>query len=130
MKTGMGFAGVSGQPAVLLLVVTVSLCCALAASAVAAPSAPATQGDPGAAIVEPVFTRARLVSVQKESDGRLLPRSKIPFTMLTFTAVDRALLVGIPEGAWVKFTARSVEGENLLTSIHGVEECRRFQPCD
>ena len=136
MKTGMGFAGVSGQPAVLVLVVTVSLCCALAASAVAAPSAPAMLGDPGAATVEPVFTRARLVSVQKEADGRLLvrlkllPRSNIPFSTLTFTAVDRALLVGIPEGAWVEFTARSVEGENLLTSIHGVEECRRFQPCD
>ena len=134
MKTGMGFPAVSGQLAVL--VVAASLCCALAPSAVAAPSAPAAQGDPEATTVEPVYTRARLVSVQKEADGRLLvrlklfPRSKIPFSTLTFVAVDRALLAGIPEGAWVKFTARSVEGENLLTSIHVVEECRRFQPCD
>lgn len=134
MKTANWAAGVFGQLAVL--VVTASLCSVMAASAVAAPSAPATQGDPGAATVEPVYTRARLVSVQKEPDGRLLvrlkllPRSKIPFSTLTFVAVDRALLAGIPEGAWVKFTARSVEGENLLTAIHVVEECRRFQLCD
>lgn len=134
MKTGMGVARVSGQLAVQ--VATASLCCALAASAVAAPSAPATQGESGAATVEPAYTRARLVSVQKEADGRLLvrlkllPRSKIPFSTLTFTVRDRALLADIPEGSWVKFTARSVEGENLLNSIHVVEECRRFQPCD
>ncbi|MFN3439227.1 MAG: hypothetical protein ACK41V_16125 [Acidovorax sp.] len=130
----MRFPAVSGQLAVL--VVTASLCCALAPSAVAAPSAPAAQGDSGAATVDPVYTRAALVSVQKEPDGRLLvrlkllPRAKIPFTTLAFVAVDRAWLAGIPEGAWVKFTARSVEGENFLTSMHVVEECRRFQPCD
>lgn len=134
MKTGMGFPAVSGQLAVL--VVAASLCCAPMPSAVAAPSAPAAQGDPGAATVEPVYTRARLVSVQKEPDGRLLvrlkllPRSKIPFSTLTFVAMDRALLAGIPEGAWVKFTARSEDGVNWLTAIHVVEECRRFQPCD
>lgn len=134
MKTGIGVAAVSCQFAVL--VVAASLCSALALSAVAAPSPPAAQGDSGAATVEPVYTRARLVSVQKEADGRLLvrlkllPRSKIPFSTQTFVAMDRAVLAGIPEGAWVKFTARSVEGENLLTSIHVVEECQRFQPCD
>ena len=134
MKTGMGVARVSGQLAVL--VAKASLCCALAASAAAAPSAPATQGDSGAATVEPVYTRARLVSVEKEADGRLLvrlkllPRSKIPFTTLTFTVRDRALLDDISEGSWVKFTARSEGGVNWLTAIHEVEECRRFQPCD
>lgn len=117
-------------------VVAVSLCCALAASAVAAPSAPTAQGDSGAATVEPVYTRARLVSVQKEPDGRLLvrlkllPRSKIPFSTLTFSVRDMTLLAEIPEGSWVKFTARSEGGVNWLTAIHVVEECRRFQPCD
>ena len=125
-----------GQLAVLVVVVTMSLCCVVAASAVAATSAPATQGDPGAATLEPVFTRARLVSVQKEADGRLqvrlklLSRSQIPFTTLTFTVRDRALLADIPERSWVKFTARSEGGVNWLTAIHVVEECRRFQPCD
>ena len=134
MKTGYWAAAVSGQFEVLVAAAT--LCCALAPSAVAAPSAPATQGDKSAATAEPVFTRARLVSVQPDRDGRLLvrlkllPRSKIPFSTLTFTVRDRALVADIPEGAWVKFTARSVEGENLLTAIHVVEECRRFQPCD
>ena len=134
MKTGNWAAGVSGQLAVL--VVTASLCSVMAASAVAAPSAPATQGDKSAATAEPVYTRARLVSVQPDRDGRLLvrlkllPRSKIPFSTQTFTVRDRALVADIPEGSWVKFTARSVEGETLLTSIYVVEECRRFQPCD
>lgn len=127
-------AGVSGQFAVLVM--TASLCSVMAASAVAAPSTLAAQGDQSAATAEPVYTRARLVSVQPDRDGRLLvrlkllPRSKIPFSTQTFTVRDRALVADIPEGSWVKFTARSVEGETLLTSIYVVEECRRFQPCD
>ncbi len=105
-------------------------------NAAAAPSAPATQGGQSAATAEPVFTRARLVSVQADPDGRwlvrlkLLPRSKIPFTTQTFTVRDKALVAGIPQGSWVKFTARSEDGVNWLTAIHAVEECRRFQPCD
>ena len=86
----------------------------------------------------PVYTRARVVSVEQEAGSggklyvrlKLLPRSKIPFTTQAFRVADRALLAGIAEGAWVQFTARHVEGENTLTSIHAVEECRRFQPCD
>ena len=84
----------------------------------------------------PVHTRARVVSLPQESDARpyvrlkLLPRSKLPFTTQAFRVADRALLKGIPEGAWVKFTARSEGGVNWLTAIHVVEECRRFQPCD
>lgn len=61
---------------------------------------------------------------------KLLPRAKIPFTTQTFKATDPSLLADIPEGAWVKFTALHVDGENVLTSIHVVEECRRFQACD
>jgi len=86
----------------------------------------------------PVYTRARFVSVLQEGGSggklyvrlKLLPRSKLPFTTQAFRVVDRALLAGIPEGAWVKFTARHIEGENTLTSIHVVDECKRFQPCD
>lgn len=134
MKTVNGVAGVSGQFGVL--VVVASLCSVMAASAMAAPSAPATQGEQSAATAEPAYTRARLVSVQPDRDGRLLvrlkllPRSKIPFSTLTFTVLDRALVADIPEGSWVKFTARSEGGVNWLTAIHAVEACRRFQPCD
>ncbi|VTU39091.1 copper-binding protein [Variovorax sp. PBL-E5] len=83
----------------------------------------------------PVFTRARFTSTHEEADGRLyvrlklLPRSKIPFTTQTFRVADRALLAGIPEGAWVEFTSRHVEGENRVTAIRAVAECRRFQTC-
>lgn len=98
-----------------------------AAGAAAQASAPA----------EPVvYTRARVMSLPKEGDAqpyvrlKLLPRSKLPFTTQAFRVADRALLAGIPQGAWVKFTTRHVEGENTLTSIHVVEECKRFQPCD
>ena len=92
----------------------------------------------GSALAQPapVLTRARVVSVQQEPGGplyvrlKLLPRSKLPFTTQRFAVVDRTLLAGIAEGAWVKFTAKSVEGENTLTSIQIAEECKRFQPCD
>ncbi len=135
MKAGIGVAGAGVFGHVAKLVATASLCGALAANAVAAPPAPA-EGGTGAATVEPVYTRARLVSVDKESDGRilvrlkLLPRSKIPFSTLTFVVRDKALVADIPEGAWVKFQARSEDGVNVLTAIHAVEACQRFQPCD
>ena len=41
-----------------------------------------------------------------------------------------ALLAGLPEGAWVKYTTARVDGDNTLTSIYVVEECKRFQHCD
>lgn len=103
------------------------------AMAALAQSAASAQADAQAA---PVLTRARVISIQHEPAGplyvrlKLLPRSKLPFTTQRFRVVDRALLAGIAEGAWVKFTARSVEGENTLTSIQVAEECQRFQPCD
>lgn len=105
---------------------------AMGAAAVQSSATPRQVQEPAA----PVFTRARLVSVQQEAGGRLyarlklLPRAKIPFTTQVFRVTDPALLAGIPEGAWVKFTARHVEGENTLTAIHVVEECPRFQQCD
>ena len=104
----------------------------MATGAATAP-APASGTEPA---VEPVFTRARLVSIHQERAGRvfvrlkLLPRAKLPFTTQTFRVLDRAHLDGISEGSWVKFKARNIDGENTLTSIHVVEECRRFQSCD
>lgn len=106
-------------------------------SSAGAGAAPSSQAVPDTAAA-PVYTRARVVSVRQEpgDEGRLyvrlrlLPRSKIPFTTQAFRVTDRALLAGISDGASVKFTARHVNGENTLTSIHVVEECKRFQPCD
>ena len=85
---------------------------------------------------EPVFTRARVTSFHEEHGGKfyvrlkLLPRAKIPFSTQTFRVADRALLTGIQEGAWVKFTSRHIDGENTVTSIQVVAECVRFQQCD
>ena len=84
----------------------------------------------------PVFTRARLSSSYEDSGGKfyvrlkLLPRSKIPFATQTFRLPDRSLLADIPEGSWVKFTSKHIDGENTVTSIHAIAECKRFQPCD
>lgn len=120
------------QRARCLALVGVAAAALVVGSALAQPAVRA-QAEGQAA---PVLTRARVVSVQQDPGGplyvrlKLLPRSKLPFTTQRFTVVDRTLLVGIAEGAWVKFTAKSVEGENTLTSIQIAEECKRFQPCD
>ena len=85
----------------------------------------------------PVYTRARLVSVEADAGGntthvrlKLLPRAKLPFTTQTFRVVNPALLHGIPQGAWVQFTARHIDGENTLTSIRVTAECKRLERCD
>ena len=98
-----------------------------AASAAAEDAAPAT----------PVYTRARLVSVEADAGGtatlvrlKLLPRAKLPFTTQTFRVANPALLHGISQGSWVQFTARHIDGENTLTSIRVTAECKRFEPCD
>lgn len=84
-----------------------------------------------------VYTRARLVSFQKEAATgkayvrlKLLPRSKIPFTVQTFRVLDPGMLQGIAPGSWVQFTAQHIAGENTLTGIRATAECRRFEPCD
>jgi Cu/Ag efflux protein CusF len=112
---------------------TRALCRSIAAAiSIIAVSAVAAQADDPA----PVSTRARLTSLFEEPDGKLyvrlkiLPRAKIPFTTQTFRLPDRALVSGIPEGSWVKFTSKNVDGENIVTSIRVVAECMRFQPCD
>jgi Cu/Ag efflux protein CusF len=82
-----------------------------------------------------VFTRARVASSYQDAGKsyvrlKLPPRWKIPFTTQTFRVTDLSLLADIPEGAWVKFTSRYVDGENVLTAIHAVPACVRFQPCE
>jgi len=104
---------------------------AVAMCAVVASTAAAQTNDPAA-----VSTRARLASSFEEPGGKLyvrlklLPRSKVPFTTQTFRLLDRSLTADIPEGSWVRFTSKHLDGENTLTSIRVVPECKRFQPCD
>lgn len=99
------------QQARCLALAGVAAAALVVCSALAQPAVPA-QADGQAA---PVLTRARVVSVQQEPGGplyvrlKLLPRAKLPFTTQRFTVVDRTLLAGIAEGAWVKFTAKSVD---------------------
>jgi Cu/Ag efflux protein CusF len=75
-------------------------------------------------------------SFHREPNGKaylrlkLLPKSKLPFTVQTFRVLDPTLTAGIAEGAWVKFSSRRVDGENTVASIQVVAECQRLQPCD
>lgn len=123
-------------------IVLASLCLSLftAPGAQAQPRPPEGPGQVSqtsqASQTQPVFTRARVRSFHEEPDGKayvrlkLLPRAKLPFTVQTFRVQDRALMTGIAEGAWVRFTATHVAGENTVTAIHVVAECQRFQSCD
>ena len=102
-----------------------------------APAGAASAAGEGAAPAAPVYTRARLVSVEADAGGtatlvrlKLLPRAKLPFTTQTFRVVNPALLHGISQGSWVQFTARHIDGENTLTSIRVTAECKRLEPCD
>ena len=126
----MGLRG-SGLVAALALA---SVCGAAGAQPVAPAGAASVAVEDAAA---PVYTRARLVSVEADAGDnathvrlKLLPRAKLPFTVQTFRVVNPALLHGIPQGAWVQFTARHIDGENTLTSIRVTAECRRFERCD
>lgn len=102
-----------------------------------APASAASAATENAAPAPPVYTRARVVSVEADAGGntthvrlKLLPRAKLPFTIQTFRVVNPGLLHGISQGAWVQFTARHIDGENMLTSIRVTAECKRFEPCD
>ena len=102
-----------------------------------APAGAASAAVEGAAPAAPVYTRARLVSLEMDAGGnatlvrlKLLPRAKLPFTTQTFRVANPALLSGISQGSWVQFTARHIDGENTLTSIRVTAECKRFEPCD
>lgn len=113
----------------------------LAASAVmamgSASAGPAAAAAPAeAAPAATVLTRARVASFREEAGGKfyvrlkLMPRSKLPFTTQTFRVIDPALLGDVPDGASVKFSAKHIEGENVVTAIHMVAACVRYQPCD
>ena len=111
--------------------------CSAAGAQPVAPAGAASAAGEGAAPASPVYTRARLVSVEADAGGnathvrlKLLPRAKLPFTTQTFRVVNPALLHGIPQGSWVQFTARHIDGENTLTSIRVTAECKRFERCD
>lgn len=126
----MGLRG-SGLVAALALA---SVCGAAGAQPVAPAGAASVAVEDAAA---PVYTRARLVSVEADAGGnathvrlKLLPRAKLPFTTQTFRVANPGLLHGISQGAWVQFTARHIDGENTLTSIRVTAECRRFERCD
>lgn len=102
----------------------------------AAPPLPAASAD-RASDAPVVYTRGRLVSFQKEAATgkayvrlKLLPRSKIPFTIQTFRVLEPGMLEGIAPGSWVQFTAQHIAGENTLTGIRATAECRRFERCD
>ena len=102
-----------------------------------APAGAASAAAEDAAPAAPVYTRARLVSLEMDAGGnatlvrlKLLPRAKLSFTTQTFRVANPALLHGISQGAWVQFTARHIEGENTLTSIRVTAECKRLEPCD
>lgn len=124
----------------LLRIVLVGFGMALLAAANTAANAvaqdPSSEAASQAGPAHAVLTRAQVRSFHQEPNGKayvrlkLLPRSKLPFTVQTFRVLDAALMTGIAEGAWVKFSSRHVDGENTVASIHVVAECRRFQPCD
>ena len=102
-----------------------------------APAGAASAAGEGAAPAAPVYTRARLVSVEADAGGtatlvrlKLLPRAKLSFTTQTFRVANPALLHGISQGSWVQFTARHIDGENTLTSIRVTAECKRLERCD
>ena len=70
-----------------------------------APAGAASAAAEDAAPAAPVYTRARLVSVEADAGGtatlvrlKLLPRAKLPFTTQTFRVVNPALLYGISQG--------------------------------
>lgn len=106
---------------------------------------PASAADPGAATVpgaatqaaaQAVFMRAEVRSVFEEEGGakrfirlKLRPRSKIPFTVLTYRVLDRRLIEAFPVGSAVEFVAERRDGENVLTQLRAAPRCERFQPC-
>jgi Cu/Ag efflux protein CusF len=118
------------------VVVGFGLVLLVVASASARAQEAPTEGTAQAASPQPVLTRAQVRSFHQEPNGKayvrlkLLPKSKLPFTVQTFRVLDPTLTAGIVEGAWVKFSSRRVDGENAVASIQVVAECQRFQPCD
>jgi len=90
-------------------------------------------GEPPANAAE-VHTRAIVRSISKE-DGRLyirlklIPRSKLPFSTVTYRVLDARLIAGLREGDSVAFRAERLDGDNVLMAIHTATPCQRFKEC-
>jgi len=83
---------------------------------------------------ETVYTRARLTSSFEERGRlyvrmKLLPRSKIPFTTMTYRVRDKDLVRPFSAGSSVEFLAERLDGENTITAMRLAPECRKFQKC-
>jgi len=104
-------------------------------------AAPALNVACAAAAVEPppsatdVYTRAIVRSISEEDGKRLyirlklIPRSKIPFSTVTYRVFDPRLMAGLREGQSVAFRAERLDGENVLTAIRIETPCQRFKEC-
>lgn len=94
-----------------------------------------------AGVVEPpasaadVYTRAIVRSISTDDRKhlyirlKLIPRSKIPFSTVTYRVLDARLVAGLREGDSVAFKAERLDGENVLTAIHAATPCERFKEC-
>jgi len=83
---------------------------------------------------EAVYTRARLTSSFEEGGRlyvrlKLLPRSRIPFTTMTYRVRDKNLVRQFSTGSSVEFLAERLDGENTITAMHSAPECKKFQKC-
>ena len=104
-------------------------------------AAPALNVAHAAGAVEPtasaaeVYTRAIVRSISRDEGKhlyirlKLMPRSKIPFSTVTYRVLDARLVVGLREGDSVGFKAERLNGENVLTAIHTATACERFKEC-
>jgi Cu/Ag efflux protein CusF len=99
----------------------------IVAHAVGAAEAPASAAE--------VYTRAIVRSVSTNDDKhlyirlKLIPRSKIPFSTVTYRVLDAHLIAGLREGDSVAFKAERLDGENVLRAIHTAAPCERFKEC-
>jgi Cu/Ag efflux protein CusF len=119
----------SVRVAAALRTLLLAAACAAATAAGAAPAAAASaSGD--------VETRAVVRSTFEQAGGRLyiqlklVPRSKLPFTTITYRVLDRGLVAKVRAGDSVAFRAQRMEGENVLTALRPAPPCERFRPCE
>ncbi len=95
----------------------------------------AQQAD-SASAATPVLTRAVVRSVFEEDGGKRLyvtlkiaPGAKIPFSTITHRVLDRTLVQGLKPGDSVAFTARRIDGENVVTALRRSAPCQRVDKC-
>jgi Cu/Ag efflux protein CusF len=119
----------SVRVAAALRTLLLAAACAAATAAGAAPAAAASaSGD--------VETRAVVRSTFEQAGGRLyiqlklVPRSKLPFTTITYRVLDRGLVAKVRAGDSVAFRAQRMKGENVLTALRPAPPCERFRRCE